>query len=112
MESIKQTEKVKAVLKLNANNEEVIEIILDEQAFQINFTKEDQSELRDFFKFCIEKLLKEPFELEYSQDSSIDNQLIIKVAKEYINDLNTEIKQCLEDIVNNTDESEGTEGTT
>ena len=94
--------KIDALLRLNSSNEEIIEISLSTKIYEINFTKDDQSYLRDFFKDCIDALLKDSFELEFKSDGSVKNAVIIKVAEEYINDLNSEIKNCITEINKNT----------
>ena len=96
--------KVDATLKLNALNEEIIEIVLLSKTYEINFTKEDQSYLRDFFKACIESALTENFEFEFKEDLSVKNEIVIRVARSYINDLNKEMKNCLEEINKSEDE--------
>ena len=99
MENNSSIKKVDAVLKMNSKNEEIIEIQLNVYSF--NFTKEDQSYLRDFFKVCILELLKEEFEFVFKKDESIKNEIIIRVSQEYIDDLNKELKSCLNEINKN-----------
>lgn len=101
MENNSSIKKVDAVLKMNSKNEEIIEIQLNGNVYSFNFTKEDQSYLRDFFKVCILELLKEEFEFVFKKDESIKNEIIIRVSQEYIDDLNKELKSCLNEINKN-----------
>ena len=101
MESAKEIKKVEAVLRLNERNEEVIEICIAGNTYNLNFTKENQSYLRDFFKACIAELLKQEFQFVFKKDDSVKNEIIIKISEEYINDLNKELNSCLLEINKN-----------
>ena len=92
---------IEAVLKLNTRNEEVIEVVLNGIIYELNFTKEDQSYLRDFFKQTLEIALNDPFIFKFSNDGTVQNAIIIKVADEYIKELNTELANCLSEILQN-----------
>ena len=104
MEKDNKAKTIDAVLKINSSDEEVIEMAIGEEIYCLNFTKEDQSYLRDFFKKCIDELLKNPFVFEFKKDPSIKNEVLIKVASDYITDLNKELNNCIEEINRNSDE--------
>lgn len=98
MEKNNSIRKIDATLKMNSKNEEIIEIKLNDNVYSFNFTQEDQSYLRDFFKVCILELLNKEFEFTFKKDESVKNEIIIKVSQEYINDLNKELKSCIVEI--------------
>lgn len=102
MENNNMIKEVDAVLKMNEAGEEIIEIKLNGSTYSLNFTKEDQSYLRDFFKVCILELLKNEFELVLKKDDSVKNEIIVKVSEDYINDLNKELKICISEITKKT----------
>lgn len=102
MENNNLIKQVDAVLKMNKAGEEIIEIMLNGSTYSLNFTKEDQSYLRDFFKVCILELLKNEFKLVLKKDDSVKNEIIIKVSEDYINELNKELKSCFSEITKNT----------
>ena len=103
MESENKVKQITAVLKLNSSNEEIIEIPINGITYSLNFTKEDQTYLRDFFKVCINELFVNEFEFTLDVDDVVKNEIIIRVAKEYIHDLNNELKSCLAEINKKTD---------
>ena len=98
MESESKVKQIITVLKLNSSNEEIIEIPFNGSTYSLNFTKEDQTYLRDFFKVCINELLVNEFEFTLNIDDAVKNEIIIRVAKEYIRDLNNELKSILAEI--------------
>ena len=81
------------ILKKNSDNE-VLETTIDKNSFYIDFTSDDQSKLREFFLFVLEKMEKENKLIEFKYDKAADfnNELFETVAKEYVVGLNSELK--------------------
>ncbi|MBQ6494370.1 MAG: hypothetical protein IJI92_10950, partial [Erysipelotrichaceae bacterium] len=56
---------------------------------------------RSFFNLIIHKLKYEKIQFVFDEDnSSIKNEMLISVSKEYINDLNTEIELVYHNLKN------------
>ena len=83
------------------DNKEVLYCRIDDNDYFLDFTNENQDYLRSFFNLIIHKLKYEKIQFVFDEDnSSIKNEMLISVSKEYINDLNTEIELVYHNLKN------------
>lgn len=77
------------VLKFKINDQEIIDI---------NINSKDQTELRKLFYSIIQECMRMPFEFELNVEDGYKKNLYIEVSREYIKQLNGELKKIIEEI--------------
>lgn len=88
---------IKATLKHKAEDDtDVIELGFD-NTIEINLSKNEQSNLREIFSNMLKNALAEKFNFELNIDNSSNNQIIIEIAKGYIEELNKELNNLYEE---------------
>lgn len=98
MDTISKEDKIDFVLK-RKNNKEVLECEIDSNKYLIDFTSEQQTELRNFFMIVLRKLKSKKVVFVYKKEESFSNTLFESVAIDYINGLNKEIEAIYNDII-------------
>jgi hypothetical protein len=93
------TIKLEMLLKHNLKNEEILECIVDGAVFSINFTSDNQNQLRMFFLVVLKKAMESEIEFVYRKDDSFNNVIFEEVAQEYVKGLTDEIKNIRAEIV-------------
>lgn len=86
---------INAILK-HKDDMDIIELYFDE-ILEINLSKNEQSDLKKVFANMVKSALKEKFEIKLDIDDSSCNQIIIAIAKGYIDELNKELKSLYEE---------------
>lgn len=98
MDTISKENKIDFVLK-KVNDKEVLECEIDSKKYMIDFTSDQQSELRNFFMNVLRKLKNEKVVFIYKKEENFSNTLFESVASDYINGLNNEIESIYNDII-------------
>lgn len=83
-----------------SNDAEKLEAIIDNNNYCLDFTSDNQSNLREFFFVVLKKMQKENklIEFKYVKAPDFNNQLFETVALDYVNGLNNEIKIVFDEI--------------
>ncbi|MDD8049356.1 MAG: hypothetical protein PHH04_07140 [Thomasclavelia sp.] len=93
-----ENKKVEVELK-EVEKKDILEFHLGEgSSVSIDFNDKDQSQLRKLFYEIIKYAIEEPFELELKITDGYRKNLYIEIAKEYIKQLDTELKRILSEI--------------
>lgn len=91
--------KINVILK-EYEQKDVLEFQLEDKLL-IDINNKDQSGLRKIFYKIIKKAIEEPFTFELQIADNYTKALYIDVSKEYINQLNAEIKKIIESVPDN-----------
>ena len=89
---MEEYKKINALLYMKDNGENIIKLEFPD-IIEVNLSKNEQSGLRNAFSKILENILKEKIIFEFICDEDYKNQLIIDVAKCYINELNIELER-------------------
>ena len=95
---MEEYKEIVARLYMKASGENIIELQFDE-IVEINLSKNEQSGLKDAFTKMTENALKEKYILKFTKDEKFQNQLILDVAKCYIEELNKELMKLYEESI-------------
>lgn len=98
MDTINNENKIDFILK-KVNDKEILECEIDSIKYKIDFTSDQQSELRNFFMNVLIKLKKEKIVFVYKKEENFSNTLFESVASDYINGLNNEIEAIYNNII-------------
>lgn len=90
--------KIEIILTKNENNEECLKTIVNKNKFEINFSSDDQKDLRNLFLNCFIEGEINHFKFILKKDGCVKNTIIEKVASDYIEQLNIELNNVFENI--------------
>ncbi len=79
------------VLKRSDDGREIMECVLEDSIFQLDFTSENQDYLRSFFMAAIRHLQKEKYHFNYVKAEGFSNTILEEVASDYVTHLNMEL---------------------
>ncbi len=82
----------------NKNGKEELITNLDGNDYSIDFTSDNQTNLRNFFMVVLKLLKKEKFHFKFVKSNEVKNEMIIKVSLGYIIEINKEIDSILQKI--------------
>ena len=89
---MEEYKKINAFLYMKDNGESVIKLEFPD-VIEVNLSKNEQSGLKKAFSKILENALNEKFTFEFTCDETYKNQIIIDVAKCYIDELSTELEK-------------------
>jgi hypothetical protein len=73
------------------SDKEGLETVIDGSPYFIDFTDDNQTALRNFFLVVLRKLEKTKFHFGFKDSGSVKNEMLKKVASDYVDSLNNEI---------------------
>ena len=85
------TTSIDFILKRSDDGREIMECVLEESVFQLDFTSDNQDYLRSFFMAAIRRLQKEKFNFKYDKAEDFSNTILEEVASDYVARLNEEL---------------------
>ena len=85
------TTSIDFILKRSGDGREIMECVLEESVFQLDFTSDNQEYLRSFFMAAIRHLQKEKYRFKYVKEEDFSNTILEEVASDYVARLNMEL---------------------
>lgn len=85
------TTSIDFILKRSDDGREIMECVLEESVFQLDFTSDNQEYLRSFFMAAIRHLQKEKYHFKYVKAEDFSNTILEEVASDYVTHLNMEL---------------------